>query len=98
RVIGQINERTGPKGRNDLALAHLPVRPLLLRGGTHDSSSSASISMLSSVLSQKFTFGSTSRIDRLARNFICLDERSFSSGSRTWWSRGFPPPISIGLY
>ena len=80
-VIGQVQHGPGAKGHDDLALAHFAVW-LGSRFAAHASSSSTSVP--SSVFIQRFTLGSTSRMERLARNFIlgwCAG-RCFNSGLR----------------
>src|SRR5262249_35846818 len=58
----QVQQRAGAEGRDDLAMADLTVGAGIRPG--HQSSSSTS--MLSSVLTQRLTLGSTSRIERFA--------------------------------
>ena len=85
-VIGQVHHRAGAKRGNQLASTYLSVWSAT-GATTHDSaSSSASISTPSIVLSHRLTLGSTSRIERLARNFLCLGGSVLSSGLRNSYS------------
>src|SRR5207249_6169921 len=75
RVPGQVDQRAWPVGGDDLAAADLPVRL-----AAHERSSTW-IPLRS--FRNRFTSGSTSRSDRLARNFRwCSDSKSLSSISR----------------
>src|SRR5713101_3418773 len=74
RIPWQVNECAGPVSRNDLAATDLTVG----LPGHVDSTSEPARS-----LRNRFTSGSTSRSDRLARNFRwCSDSKSLSSISR----------------
>src|SRR5207253_2012080 len=75
RVPGQIDERAGSVGGDDLAAADLPVRlPAHVGSSTW---------MPLRSFRNRLTSGSTSRSDRLARNFLwCSDSKSLSSTSR----------------
>ena len=73
RVVRQVEHRARAERRHDLALPDLALglaSPALIP-------SSSSISTLSIVLTQRLTLGSTSRIERFARNFM----RRISGGS-----------------
>src|SRR5271165_3631199 len=97
-MVRQVEHRARPECHYDLALTHLPGGFLVLGFGETHGCSSGSISMSSIVRSQRFTLGSTSRIERFARNFLCRGCIVFSSGSRKSCSKGFAAPISDGLY
>ena len=80
RMSRQVEHGPWPERRDDLALSDLAVR--FDRAFALHASSSSCISMPSSVLTHRFTLGSTSRIERLARNFRRLDGSIFNSGLR----------------
>src|ERR1039457_63772 len=94
-MIRQIDHRPRPERRNQLTLPNLSLR---LPNRAHKVSSSRS--MFSRVLTQMFTEASTSRRERLARNFIfgLVGGRLFSSGLRKSYNSGLAPPVSWGLY
>src|SRR5262249_23286469 len=81
RMVRQVHHRTGTGRREQLAAADLTVWPGAWPT-IHFSSSSFSISTPSIVFSHRLTLGSTSRIERLARNFLCLGGSTLSSGFR----------------
>ena len=79
-MVRQVEERPRAERGDHLTLADLAMG--FLEAGGHSSSSSTS--MLSRVLIHRLTLGSTSRRDRLARNFLWRAGSFFSSGSRNW--------------
>src|SRR5262249_25345148 len=89
-VVRQVHERAGAEGGHHLAVAHLAVRS----GVGSLAHSSSSTSTLSSVRTQRFTDGSTSRIERLARNFLCRGLSFLSSGSKNVYRSGRAAPSS----
>src|ERR1039458_644499 len=94
-VVRQIDHRSWPECRHQLALSNLSLR---LHIRFHRVSSSRSI--LSRVLTQMFTAASTSRSERLARNFIFgfVGGKVFNSGLRKSYRSCLAPPASWGLY
>src|SRR5271157_3491614 len=98
RLVGQVEHRARAECHDHLTLPDLTVGFFLfVLGGVHHSSS-CSTSALSMVRTQRFTLGSTSRMDRLARKYLCRELISLSSGSRNSWSRGLAAPASRWLY
>ena len=65
RVIGEVHHGPGAEGGDHLALADLAWRA----SPAWTAHTSSSTSMPSSVCTQRLTLGSTSRIERFARNF-----------------------------
>src|SRR5208337_5630532 len=73
RLVRQVEHRARADCHDNLTLPDLTVGFLLLvLGGAHHSSS-CSTSALSMVRTQRFTLGSTSRMDRLARKYLCRE-------------------------
>src|SRR5207249_4519514 len=81
RVVRKIQHGSWTKRSDQLALTNLAVRPLSSGSPAH-SVSSSSISTPSMVRSQRFTSGSTSRMERFARNFRWRAGSLFRSGCR----------------